>query len=224
VSRITGYPDSDQEAAWHALSQKAAAKRFGEQRNRDYEDLRLIVAHLGAGISVGSHLGGRCVKVRNALFDGPLTPTRAGSLPGYDLVNLCYSGVPKQELIRRLVKASGLKAYLGTDRLDEIEARIAAGDHQADTVFEAMVEQIASDIASHVPKFKGGPIDQIILTGQLCHSPLLCARLQRDLSPLGIPITIYPGDRDLEAMRDGALRVLRGVEAAKPYLPLRDEL
>jgi butyrate kinase len=224
TSRVTGYPESDQEAAWHALSQKAVAKRFGEQHNREYEDLSLIVAHLGAGISVGSHLGGRCVKVRNALFDGPLGPNRAGSLPGYDLVNLCYSGIPKQELIRRLVKASGLKAYLGTDRLDEIAARIQAGDRQADVVLEAMVEQIASEIASHVPKFKGTPVDQIILTGQLCHSALLCERLRRDLRSLGIRITIYPGDRDLEAMRDGALRVLRGVEEARLYLPLRDTL
>lgn len=224
VSRISGHPDFTQEAAWHALSQKAAAKLFADLRNREYEDLNLIVAHLGGGVSVGSHRQGRCVKVKNALFDGPMTPNRAGTLPGSDLIELCYSGISRAKLIQKLVKHGGLLAYLGTDDLREVERRIEAGDAEATLIFDAMVEQIAAEIASHVPKFKGAAIDRIILTGGMCHSRLLRRRLHRDLYPLGIKLTIFPGEREMEALRDGALRVLRGMEEARAYVPLRDKM
>jgi len=224
TSRISGHPDVTQEAAWHALSQKAAAKHFADLRNREYEDLNLIVAHMGGGVSVGSHRMGRCVKVKNALFDGPMTPNRAGSLPGSDLIELCYSGISRAKLTTKLVRRGGLLAYLGTDDLREVERRIDAGDAEATLIFDAMVEQIAAEIASHVPKFKGATIDRIILTGGMCHSGLLRQRLHRDLYPLGIKLTIFPGEREMEALRDGALRVLRGMEEARPYIPLRDKM
>jgi len=224
TARISGHPDFTQEAAWHALSQKAAAKHFADLRNREYEDLNLIVAHLGGGVSVGSHRQGRCVKVKNALFDGPMTPNRAGTLPGSDLIEVCYSGLPRDELTKKVVKRGGLVAYLGTDDLREVERRMEAGDPEAALVFDAMVEQIAAEIASHVPKFKGATIDRIILTGGMCHSGLLRQRLHRDLYPLGIKLAIFPGEREMEALRDGALRVLRGMEEARPYVPLRDKM
>lgn len=224
TSRITGYKESEQEAAWHALSQKAAAKHFAESRNRDYEDLNLIVAHLGGGISVGSHREGRCVKVKNALYDGPMSPNRAGTLPGGDLIELCYSGISREELTATLVTRSGLLSYLGTDDLREVANRIDAGDELARLVFDAMTEQIAAEIASHVPKFRGEPVHRIILTGGMCHSRRLRRRLKRDLRPLGIKVTIYPGEREMEALRDGALRVLRGMESALDYVPLRDRM
>ena len=224
ISRISGHPDVTQEAAWHALSQKAAAKHFADLRNREYEDLNLIVAHLGGGVSVGSHRQGRCVKVKNALFDGPMTPNRAGSLPGSDLIELCYSGISRADLTKKLVKHGGLLAYLQTDDLREVERRIEAGDKKAALIFDAMVEQIAAEIASHVPKFRGATIDRIILTGGMCHSGLLRQRLHRDLYPLGIKLTIFPGEREMEALRDGALRVLRGMEEARAYVPLRDKM
>ncbi len=224
LSRITGYKESEQEAAWHALSQKSAAKHFAESRNKEYEDLNLIVAHLGGGISVGSHRKGRCVKVRNALYDGPMTPNRAGSLPGGDLIELCYSGISQEELTSTLVTRSGLLSYLGTDDLREVTQRIDDGDEEAAQVFEAMCEQIAAEIASHVPKFHGATVDRIILTGGMCHARRLRRRLKRDLRPLGVKITIYPGEREMEALRDGALRVLRGMETPKQYKPLRDRM
>ncbi len=224
TSRISGHPDVTQEAAWHALSQKAAAKHFADLRNREYEDLNLIVAHMGGGVSVGSHRQGRCVKVRNALFDGPMTPNRAGSLPGSDIIDMCYSGISRADLTKKLVKRGGLLAYLGTDDLREVERRIEAGDAEAQLIFDAMVEQIAAEIASHVPKFQGATIDRIILTGGMCHSGLLRRRLHRDLYPLGIKLTIFPGEREMEALRDGALRVLRGMEDPRAYVPLRDKM
>ncbi len=224
TSRITGLKESEQEAAWHALSQKAAAKLYADQYGKDYEELNLIVAHLGGGISVGCHSKGRCVRVRNALYDGPMSPNRAGTLPGGDLIELCYSGLSRSALQAKLVGAGGLMSYLGTDDLREVERRIEAGDQEADLVFRAMCEQIAAEIASGVPKFHGEPIDRIIVTGGMAHSARLRETLTKDLSRLAIPIMFYPGEREMEALRDGALRVLRGFEPAKTYEPIRDRL
>ncbi len=219
AARMSGLEGVEPTAAWHALSQKAAAKHFAESRNREYEDLNLIVAHLGGGVSVGSHRKGRCVRVRNALFDGPMTPNRCGTLPGAALIDLCYSGVPREELQRRLLTRGGLISYLGTDDLREVEGRIQDGDEEAARVFEVMVEQIASEIASHVPSFRGRRIHRIILTGGMCHSQRLRRTIKRYLRSLGIKLSIYPGERESEALRDGALRVLRGMERARTYAP-----
>ncbi len=224
TSRITGLEESEQEAAWHALSQKAAAKLYADQYGKDYEELNLIVAHLGGGISVGCHRKGRCVRVRNALYDGPMSPNRAGTLPGGDLIDLCYSGLSRAELESKLIGNGGLVSYLGTDDLREVERRIEAGDEQAAVVYQAMCEQIAAEIASGLPKFHGEPVDRIIVTGGMAHSARLRRTLVEDLSQLDVPITFYPGEREMEALRDGALRVLRGFEPAKDYEPIRDKL
>jgi len=224
TSRITGLKESQQEAAWHALSQKAAAKLYAEKHGREYQDMNLIVAHLGGGISVGCHRKGRCVKVKNALYDGPMSPNRAGTLPGMDLIELCFSGLTRMQVEARLIGGGGLVSYLGTNDLRDVERRIEQGDEQAKVVFQAMMEQIAAEISSGVPKFSGEPVDQIIVTGGMARSERLRTTLQRDLGQLGTPITFYPGEREMEALRDGALRVLRGIEAAKRYEPLRDRL
>ncbi len=215
--RLCGFEGLEPTAAWHALSQKAAAKHFADSRNREYEDLNLIVAHLGGGISVGSHRKGRCVKVANALFDGPMTPNRSGSLPARALIETCYSGISQQELTRDLTTRGGLLSYLGTDDLLEVERRMDAGDERAKLVWETMIEQVACAIASHVPKFRGQRIHRIILTGGMCHSRRLHRRLRRSVRPLGIKVTIYPGEREMEGLRDGALRVLRGIEQPRSY-------
>lgn len=219
AARLSGLEGIEPRAAWHALSQKAAAKHFAETRNREYEDLNLIVAHLGGGVSVGSHRKGRCVRVRNALYDGPMTPNRSGTLPGAALIELCFSGIEREELQRRLLTRGGLISYLGTDDLREVEARIEDGDERANMVFEAMVEQIACEVAAHVPAFRGRRIHRIILTGGMCHSQRLRKTIKRFLRPLGIKLSIYPGERESEALRDGALRVLRGMEEARTYRP-----
>ena len=219
TARLSGLDGVEQTAAWHALSQKSAAKHFAETRNREYEDLDLIVAHVGGGISVGAHRRGRCVKVRNALFDGPMSANRPGSLPGLGMLDLCYSGVSREDLERRLLREGGLLSYLGTDDLREVERRIDEGDDRAALVFAALTEQVASEIASLVPCFDGRRPHRIILTGGMCHSRRMRRRLKRLLRPLGVKTTIYPGEREMEGLRDGALRVLQGVEKAREYRP-----
>jgi butyrate kinase len=224
TARITGLAESEQEATWHALVQKYVAKTHAVSHGREYEDLNLIVACLGRGISIGAHRLGRCVRVRNALFDGPMSPERAGSLPGMDLIELCYSGLTREEVVRKLTREGGLLSYLDTADFREVERRIEAGDALADVVFRAMAEQIAAEIAASVPKFEGATVDALILTGNLTRSELLVARLRELLAAIPLDVVVYPGNLELEALRDGALRVLRGIEPVKDYRPLRDKL
>jgi len=216
-SRITGLPEVKRRAAWHALNHKASAKRFADERGQEYEQLNLIVAHLGGGISVGAHRRGRCVFVRDALYDGPFTPQRAGSLPGRELIEMCYSGVSKEELTERLLNRGGLLAHLGTSDLEQIMRIIDQGDQRNRLVLEALMQQIAMEIASMIPKFLGEPVDQIILTGGMVKSRRLRARLRELLSQVPIPITSRPGEDELEALRDGAARVLAGHESPMHY-------
>jgi butyrate kinase len=222
LARITGLRGTEQEAVWHALAHKAIAKQHALLHGKEYEEMNLIVAFIGAGTSVGAHRRGRCVKVRNALFDGPMSMDRAGTLPGMDLIDLCFSGMSKDEVVHALTGNGGIKSYLGTDKFLEVEKLIRSGDEEACKVCLAMVEQIASEIAMLVPKFEGEVVDQILLTGTLTQSPWLIGHLRRVLSQLPIGITVYPGNLEMEALRDGALRVLSGIEPLLEYRPLRD--
>ncbi|MBW2278203.1 MAG: butyrate kinase, partial [Deltaproteobacteria bacterium] len=224
TARLTGLAEAQQEATWHALAQKYVAKTYAVSHGHEYEDLALIVACMGRGISVGAHRGGRCVKVRNALFDGPMSPERAGSLPGMDLIDLCFSGLDRRQVVRRISREGGLISHLGTADFQEVEQRIDSGDAQAELVFRAMAEQIAAEIAALVPKFEGEAVDRILLTGNLARSRRLVTRLEKLLASMRLGITVYPGNLELEALRDGALRVLRGIEKVEEYRPLRDRL
>lgn len=217
VSRVTGLPGVERRAAWHALNQKAVAKRFADERGFEYEQLNLIVAHLGGGISVGAHRGGRCVYVRDALYDGPMTPNRSGSLPQRDLIELCYSGQTKEQLTATLLSRSGLSALLGTTDLREVERRIDQGDESAALAFEAMTQQVTMEIASLVPKFLGEPVERILLTGGMAKSERLVGRQLELLSQVGVRVTVMPGEDELEALRDGARRVLTGLEEPRQY-------
>ena len=223
VSRFTGLKGVERKAVWHALTQKSVAKFYANQRGLDYEDLKLIVVYLGAGISVGAHLEGRCVKVNNSLYEGPMGPVRAGSIPASDLIEMCYSGMTKDEVKRILTERSGFYSYLGTTDFRDVEKMVVNGDETASLVLDAMVEQIAAETASLVPKFKGAVPDQILLTGAMARSNMLVGRLCDTLRALNIGITTYPGNLEVESLRDGALRALRGIEPVKKYVPIRDE-
>jgi butyrate kinase len=217
VSRITGLPGVKRGAAWHALNQKAVAKRFANERGIDYEQLNLIVAHLGGGVSVGAHRKGRCVFVRDALFDGPMTPNRAGTLPQRALIDLCYSGMPQKQVIRMIVGHGGLSAHLGTTDFKELEKQVEKGVSSAVVIFEAMVQQVAMEISAMIPIFRGHPVDRIIITGGMSHSKRLIETVSVRLSQVAVPLTIMPGEDELEALRDGALRVLVLHEPALEY-------
>jgi butyrate kinase len=217
VSLITGLPGITRRAAWHALNQKAVAKRFADERGFEYEQLNLIVAHLGGGISIGAHRRGRCVFVRDALYDGPMTPNRAGTLPGRGLIDLCFSGLTKEEITSMLLTQSGLAAHAGTTDLVELLGQVDLGNESARLVLEAMTQQIAMEIASLIPKFLGEQVDRIIITGGMAQSEKLTSRLRAILAQIPIQVSVMAGEDELEALRDGARRVLSGQERALQY-------
>jgi butyrate kinase len=217
VARITGLPGIARRPAWHALNQKAVAKRFADERGWEYEQVNLIVAHLGGGISVGAHRRGRCVFVRDALFDGPLTPNRSGSLPQRELVKLCYSGLDEEEVVGMLLQQSGLAAHVGTTDLRRVEALVDRGDERAALVLEAMVQQVAMEISALFPKFLGERVERIVITGGMAHSTRLTARLKELLQQVPAEVTVIAGEDELLALRDGAQRVLAGDEVPAQY-------
>lgn len=216
VARISGLPELPRKSQSHALNIKACIHRYARENNLKEDELNMIVAHMGGGISVAAIKGGRIVDVNNANQMGPFSPERTGSLPSMKVVEMCYSGkYTLEEMKKKIVGMGGLVAHLGTNDAREVVKRIEAGDKKAKLVFEAMAYQIAKEIGRMAAALKGN-VKTIILTGGLAYSkPLI--EIIIDMVGFIAPITLYPGGDEMEALRDGALRVLRGQETPKIY-------
>lgn len=217
AARLTGRPEITRRSIFHALNQKAAAKRFAKSINRDYNDLNLIVAHLGGGISIGCHAHGKVVDVNNALNgEGPFSPERAGTLPAMQFAEeIINQNLDLATVSGLLAGKGGLVAYLGTTDVRAVEQRAAAGDSQAALVYQAMIYAIAKSIAAAaVPVF--GKVDTILLTGGIAYSQVLTAKLEEYIRFIA-PVTIIPGENELQALAEGAYRVLTGEEVPQEY-------
>lgn len=217
LARISGHPHIKRLSIFHALNQKASARRAAAELGKEYEQCNFIVAHMGGGISVGAHRKGAVIDVNNALNgDGPFSPERSGGLPAGQLTEICFSGTySKKEVLKMLKGNGGLKAYLGTADGSEVENKIEGGDETALLIYKAMGYQVSKEIGALGAVLKG-KVDGIILTGGLVYSKLLTAFIKEHISFLG-RIFEYPGENEMEALRDGALRVLRGIETPKNY-------
>jgi butyrate kinase len=218
IARISGLAEVQRQSLSHALNIKAVARRAAADLGQRYQDLNLVVAHLGGGISVTAHRGGRMVDVNNALDAGPFAPERSGTLPLTDLIELCYSGrFSREGLKKHLVGEGGLVSHLGTNSTIEVEKRIAAGDSKALLVSQAMAYQIAKEIGAMATVLHG-QVDAVVLTGGVAHWKGLvewvCARVA-----FIAPVMVYPGEDEMLALAEGALRVLRGEEEARSYVP-----
>jgi len=213
-ARLSGSAALDRQCLSHALNTKAVAKRFAREHNRHYEEMRLIVAHVGSGISVSAHEGGRMVDVTNSREEGAFSTERSGTVPVMRLVELCFSGKYNFKQVETLLfREGGLFSYLGTKDLVEIEKRIASGDTKASLVYDAMIYQIAKEIGAMSACLRGR-IDAILLTGGMAHSMKLVAELTSHVQWIA-PVHVYPGEDELQALAEGALRVLRGEEQAR---------
>lgn len=212
-ARITGSPLVERISAGHALNTKAVARRYAREQKRPYEQLLLIVVHMGSGITVSAHRGGRMID-NNTIGEGPFGPDRSGWLPARELVQACFSGkYSKYDLERQVFGDGGLLAYLGTRDLSEVERRIDAGDERAARVFEAMIYQIAKEAGAMLVVL-GGKVDAILMTGGMAYSERAVKLLSGYLEWIA-PITVYPGEDELQALAEGVFRVLDGVEQAK---------
>lgn len=217
LARINGSPLLPRITIWHALNQRAIARRYAKEHQTRYENLNLIVCHLGGGISVGAHCKGRAIDVPNALDgEGPFSPERAGTLPAGDLVDLCFSGKYTQaDLKKRICGQGGLAAHLGTTDIPAIEQRIEQGDQQAELVLNAMIYQVAKSIGAAAVALYG-KIDAILITGGMAHSSYIINRLKQRVDFLA-PVHIYPGEDELEALAMNGLGALRGELQIKEY-------
>ncbi len=217
VARFSGVPELPRTSVFHALNQKAVAKRYAKEIGKPYDSLRLIVVHMGGGVSVGAHLYGKVVDVFNALDgDGAFSPERAGAVPSGALIKMCFSGkYTEKEVYSKIVGKGGFNAYLGTNDMREVTKRANAGDEKAIAAKEAFLYQVSKNIGSMACVLYG-KVDQIILTGGIAYGADVCAAIQERCGFIA-PFTVYPGEDELLALAQGGLRVLRGEEEAKQY-------
>jgi butyrate kinase len=216
VARITGCPELPRFSFVHALNIRACARRLAAERGKAFEDLRTVVAHLGAGFSIAVLLGGRLVDSSNRMEISPFTPERAGGLPPLPLIELCYSGrYSREALLRKLYGEGGVYAHLGTRDMRKVEQMIDAGDATARLVHDAMLLQIAKAIGAMaaVAEFD---LDAIILTGGLAHSARVVEPVAARVGRIA-EVVVYPGSNECRALAEGAARVLAGTEAAMTW-------
>ena len=219
VAKLSGHPDFPRRALFHALNQKAIAKRFAEETGRAYDSLNLIVAHMGGGTSVGCHRQGKVVDVNNGLEgEGAFTGERCGGLTALDVVKATLSGQwgsTYAEIRHELCMKSGLVGHTGTNDGREIGRRIAEGDKQAELAYRTMAYQVAKEICALAAPLQG-KVDAILLTGGFAYDKMLMGWIEEYVSFLA-PVHIYPGEDEMLALAQGALRVLNGKETAKVY-------
>lgn len=217
IARISGFPLIERKSIFHSLSQKAVARRVAKELGKQYEELNLIVAHLGRGITVGVHRYGKVVDVNDGLHgEGPFSQERAGTVPAGAMINLCFSGkYSEEELISMLVEKSGFVGYLGTIEPSRVEQMVYNGDERAKLVFSAMAYQVAKEIGS-ASAVLSGRVDAIVLTGELADGKRLVEEISSRINWIA-DVYVHPGENELLALAEGVLRILRCEEAAKKY-------
>jgi butyrate kinase len=217
VARYSGVPELPRTSVFHALNQKAVAKRYAKEIGKKYDELNLIVVHMGGGVSVGAHKNGKVVDVFNALDgDGAFSPERAGGVPSGALVKMCFSGkYSEAEVYKKIVGNGGFNAYLGTNDARVVEDMIKDGDKKAEEIYNAFIYQVCKNVGAQAAVLEG-KVDQIVVTGGIAYSKLVIAEFTKKLSWIA-PLTVYPGEDELLALAQGALRVMNGEEKAMEY-------
>ena len=216
LARVSGLKGMERESFFHALNQKSVARKAAATLGKPYEELNLIVLHLGGGVSVAAHEKGMVVDNFNVKDDGAMGLDRPGALPVNAVVNLCFSGKTKKEIKKLISGEAGVYSYLGTKDFREIERRALSGeDPEATKIFKALAYQLAKDAGAMaaVMKFK---VDAIVYTGGMAYSKAFCDELDSYLKPLA-PVLRFPGEEEMKSLAEGALRVLHGGEC-KTYL------
>ncbi len=216
IARYSGVPEFPRVSVFHALNQKAVAKRYAKEQGVPYESINLIVVHMGGGVSVGAHEKGRIIDVFNALDgDGAFSPERAGGVPSGALIKMCFSGkYTEKEVYSKIVGKGGFNAYLGTNDMRQVN-KMALEDPKAAEIKEAFLLQVAKDMGS-MACVLNGKVDQIIVTGGIAYNADVVDAL-RERAGWIAPFTVYPGEDELLALAQGALRVMNGEEEAMVY-------
>lgn len=212
---LSGFAPVPRTCYFHALNQKATAKQAAKELGKLYEEARLVVLHMGGGISVAAHLHGRVVDVFDVTEEGAFALNRSGSIPAIGLIDYCFSGRPEAEIRKTIQTQGGFLSYLGTQDFREIEAMVLAGDEQACLVYKAFLWQLTKDVGA-MAAVLGFAVDAVVLTGGMANSVMLQNDLKDRFKPLS-PVIVLPGEREMEALAEGALTALK--EGGKQYAP-----
>ena len=217
VARFSGMPEIPRISIFHALNHKAVARRYARECGVKYEDLNLIVVHLGGGVTVGAHKNGRVIDVNNGLDgEGPYSPERSGGLPVADLVSLCFSGkFTHEEMKRKITGQGGLVAYLGTNSAYDVSRKVKDGDEGATLVYQGMAYQVSKDIGAMSAVLEG-KVDAIILTGGVAYDEMLCKWIEQKVGFIA-QVVVYPGEDEMKAMEEGAYSAVKGEMDIKEY-------
>ena len=222
IAKLSGHPLITRRSIFHALNQKAMARKAARELGKKYEEANIIVAHMGGGISVGAHRRGKVIDVNNALNgDGPFAPERSGGLPAADLVKICFSGKYSEKDVMNMLRGKGgMVAYLGTNDMRVAKQMAKEGNQFADLVIKAMAYQIAKEIGLLATVLEGN-VDAIVLTGGIAFDDDFVELIKKRVEWIA-KVFVFPGEVEMEALAMGALRVLRGEEEAKVYKPKED--
>lgn len=217
VARVSGMPELPRQSKFHALNQKAVAKRFAKETGKKYQDLNLIVVHMGGGVSVGAHTNGRTVDVNNALDgDGAFSPERSGAVPVGNLIKMCFSGeYSEEEIYSKIVGKGGFVAHLNTNDARDVLKLVSEDNKEAELVYDAFIYQVSKNIGEMATVLQG-KVDAIIITGGIAYSEKVIADINKRVGWI-TQIVVYPGEDELLALAQGAIRVLTGEEEAKEY-------
>ncbi len=217
IARYSGVPELPRTSVFHALNQKAVAKRYAKEKGVAYDSLNLIVVHMGGGVSVGAHTGGRVIDVFNALDgDGAFSPERAGGAPSGALIKMCFSGkYTEAEVYKKFVGGGGFNAYVGTNDMRDVEKMVSEGDEKAKVIRDAFIFQVTKDIGSMACVLKG-KVDAIVVTGGIAYDKVVVGGLKEACEWIA-PFTVYPGEDELLALAQGGLRVINKEEEALKY-------
>ena len=216
IARISGLKGVERKSLLHTLNIRANAFRYAKEQGKKFEELNLIVAHLGGGISIAPIEKGKIIDVNNANDGGPFSPERTGSLPNKALIHLCYSGeYSEKELYKLITYQGGLVSYLGTNDVREVMKKIEQGDKYAELIFEGMCYQIAKEIGAMAAVLKG-KVEAIILTGGIAHNEILVNKI-KDRTGWIAPVVVYPGEEEMKALAQAVIRVIAGIEKVKTY-------
>lgn len=217
IARLSGMPELPRKSIFHALNQKAVAKRYAKENSKNYEDINVIVAHMGGGASVGTHKKGKIVDVNNALDgDGAFSPERSGGVPAGDLARMCFSGkYTLEEVLKKITGKGGFVAYLGTNDARIVEKAALEGNSKAKLIHDAMGYQVTKDIGAAAAVLSG-EVDAIILTGGMAYGKPMVELIREKVGFIA-PIVVYPGEDEMLALAQGAIRVLNGEEEVREY-------
>jgi butyrate kinase len=217
IARLSGIPELPRKSIFHALNQKAVAKKYAKEISRNYEDINIIVAHMGGGVSVGAHKNGKIIDVNNALDgDGAFSPERSGGVPVGDLARMCFSGkYTLEEILKKITGRGGFVAYFNTNDARIVENASLEGDPKAKLIYDAMGYQVSKEIGAAAAVLKG-KVDAIILTGGIAYGKMMVDFIRERVEFIA-PVIVYPGEDEMLALAQGVIRVLKGEEEVREY-------